>query len=123
MSAADFEEFEELEQFDALEEAGDVIEEGFDDAVDAVEEGATAQTSVQSEVLKSADTATTDDDDDSSRTGWLRSLTVYDAMLLTSLLAISLAGLLMLMELFSFGFPFFQWRTGEALIEPLRPPV
>lgn len=122
MSAADFEEFEELDQLDTLEEAGDAIEEGFGDAVDAFEEGATAKTSVQqSEVTtQTAEAATADD---SSRTSWLRNLTVYDAMLLTSLLGISFACLLMLMELFSFGFPFFQWRTGEALVEPLRPPV
>ena len=101
------EEFEELENLDGVEEATE----------DLSEQSSNVQTSDQSSAAEASA------ESNSSRFGFLSSLTVYDAMLLTSLLAVSLASVLMLLELFSFGFPFFQWRTGEALVEPVRPPV
>ena len=111
MSAADFEEFEELETLEQVENA---VEE-------RAESSASAQTSSESESANEADS--TDQASSSTRLGWMSNLTVYDAMLLASLVTISLACVLMLMELFSFGFPFFQWRTSEAFVEPVRPPV
>ncbi len=57
-----------------------------------------------------------------SRFAFLKTLTVYDAMLIASALSISLAVVLMLLELTSFGGIFFQWRTGEAYAEPVNPP-
>ena len=57
-----------------------------------------------------------------SRFDFLKTLTVYDAMLIASAVSISLAVILMLLELTSFGGIFFQWRTGEAFAEPLNPP-
>lgn len=48
----------------------------------------------------------------------VRKFTIFDAMLLISLLCISLATFLMVWELTKFGsFPGFVWRTNEAVVE------
>lgn len=48
----------------------------------------------------------------------VRKFTLFDAMLLISLLCISLATFLMFIELTKFGqFPGFVWRTEEAVVE------
>lgn len=126
MSAAEFEEFEELEDLDALDQPQGPGEEVLDDAMAAsatagdVRQGALAESSAEADEVKTSDSPAATAI--SSRLAWLSTMTVYDAMLLTSLITISLACLLMLTELFSFGFPFFQWRTG-APPEPLTPPV
>ena len=57
-----------------------------------------------------------------SRLSFLKTLTIYDAILVASALSIALACLLLFLEVTSFGGLFFQWRTGEALAEPLTPP-
>ena len=51
----------------------------------------------------------------------VRSFTVFDAMLLMSLVCITLAAFLMFYELTTFGkFPGFVWRTDEAAVEASR---
>ena len=125
MSAGEFEEFEELEDLDSLDETSDAFEGVADEAVetaaDAVEEAATAETSLESEQTEVAVGAA--DTESSSRFAWLSKMSVYDAMLLTSLVTISLASMLMLIELCSFSLtPFSQMYTTEAYVEPLRPP-
>lgn len=51
----------------------------------------------------------------------VRKFTVFDAMLLISLLCISLATFLMFLELTKFGsFPGFVWRTNEAVVEAVQ---
>ena len=48
----------------------------------------------------------------------VRKFTVFDAMLLISLVCISVATFLMFIELTKFGkFPGFVWRTEEAVVE------
>lgn len=58
----------------------------------------------------------------SSRFGFLKSLSIYEAMLIASAVAILIACTLLFFELSTFGGPFFQWRTSEAFVEPLTPP-
>lgn len=60
--------------------------------------------------------------DRSSRFDFLKTLTIYDAMLIASAVSVSFAILLMFLELTSFGFPFFQWRTTEAEVAPITLP-
>ena len=51
----------------------------------------------------------------------VRGFTVFDAMLLMSLVCITLAAFLMFYELTTFGqFPGFVWRTDEAAVEASR---
>ena len=124
MSAAEFEEFEELEDLDSLDETSDAFDGVADvdeTAADVIAEGATAETSLESEKTEAAPDVTATAT--SSRFGWLGQMSVYDAMLLTALVTISIACLLMLIELCSFSLtPFSQMYTTEAYVEPLRPP-
>ena len=99
-------EFEELEQMDEVVEQAapaSVVEETETESSDAPTEGQESSSA-------------------SSRLDFLKTLSVYDAMLIASALSISLAVLLMFIELTSFGGIFFQWRTSEAYVEPLAPP-
>ena len=51
----------------------------------------------------------------------VRSFTVFDAMLMMSLVCITVAAILMFYELTTFGkFPGFVWRTDEAAVEASR---
>lgn len=60
---------------------------------------------------------TSDETSDTGEDKKKREFSVYDAMLLVSLICVALATLLLLLELRSFGnFPFsFPWRTTEVL--------
>ncbi len=85
---------------DILEDADELIDESVDANDDAV--GLTSDEAGQ----------TTNQNDD--RKSLLQSMTIYDAMLLVSLICVALATLLLLVELRTFGdFPFgFPWRTN-----------
>lgn len=85
---------------DILEDADELIDESVDANDDAV--GLTSDEAGQ--------TANQNDE----RKSLLQSMTIYDAMLLVSLICVALATLLLLVELRTFGdFPFgFPWRTN-----------
>ena len=56
------------------------------------------------------------------RFGFLSKMTIFDTMLVTSAICITVACMLLVLELSTFSDGFFnQWRTGEAFVEPLRP--
>lgn len=101
MSNPDFEEFSNV-----------------DEAVDA------PAPATEEQVVEAAEetVSTREESTTTSRLEFLKTLTVYDAMLIASALSISIAILLMFLELTSFGGIFFQWRTSEAYAEPLAPP-
>ena len=99
-----------------LEELEENFEDGFE-AAEEIQEDPITETS-QTETSQSAREALTSD---SGRRSLLKSLTVYDAMLIASTLSIALACMLLFLELTSFGGLFFWWRTGEAFVEPLTP--
>ncbi len=70
----------------------------------------------------SEETATATSSRSSSRLGFLSSMTIYDTMLVASALSVSVAIVLMVMELSSFDGLFFQWRTTEAEVSPITLP-
>ena len=93
-----------------MSEAEPVLEEldGIDEAENTTEVGTPSEES--SSVSRS------------SRAGMLSSLTIYDAMLIASALSISVAVVLMALELTSFGGLFYQWRTSEAEVNAITLP-
>ena len=101
-----------LEEFDDDFQAADEIVEDFAEQVE--DPAPTAEVSEET-VPAASDTSA------NSRMLLLKSLTLYDSMLIASALCITLACALMALELTSFGSLFFQWRTGEAFVEALNP--
>lgn len=81
-------------------------EELIDETVDAADDAVEASTD---------EVGLTSNELDSEKKSLLASMTIYDAMLLVSLICVGLATLLLLVELRTFGdFPSsFPWRTGE----------
>lgn len=98
-------EFDDLDNIEELDQAPDAVEE-------------IGETSTEAAPQETASTSTSS----SSRLGFLSTLTIYDAMLIASALSISLAVVLMALELTSFGSLFFQWRTTEAEVNALTLP-
>ena len=105
MSSEAHPEFDELENIEELDEAQDAIEEIGETSAEAVPESENSPAATSS-----------------GRFSFLQSLSIYDAMLIASALSVSLAILLMALELTSFGSLFFQWRTTEAQVGPLTLP-
>lgn len=108
-------EFEDnLEQLqENLDDGFEAADEAIDDIAEDISEEATGETS--------AEAATNALSSSEGRKSLLKNMTIYDAMLMASALSIALACGLMFLELTSFGGLFFQWRTGEAFVEPLQP--
>ncbi|MEM9411483.1 MAG: hypothetical protein AAGA30_10240 [Planctomycetota bacterium] len=81
---------------------------------------------VEEAMTDATETSTADAETDSNPRGGrleiLKSLSVYDGMLVASAVSISLACLLLVMELSTFDGLFFQWRTGEVEVKALTPP-
>ena len=101
----------------------------FEDFAEALDGGESPEsldeigtTSAEAEPQPAPATTRTESSRGSSRRSFLKSLTIYDAMLIASAASILIACLLLMLELSSFGGPFFQWRTSEALVEALTPP-
>ncbi len=114
MAKTDFEEFDDLEDpfQDAQSEA--VVEQAMPEASGSTSREIERSTGRADSAARRV-TA-------SSRLEFLKSMTVYDAMLVASALSIMLAILLMFIELTSFGGIFFQWRTTEAGFDSITPP-
>ena len=116
--------FDSLEEFDNLDDdiqAADAMDEIVEDEiVDDISEdtGASAETSQEAETVQEAETTPATR---SNRLSFVKSMTIYDGMLVASALCVSLACVLLVLELTSFGGLFFQWRTTEAIVEPLTP--
>ena len=106
-----------------LEELEDNFEDGFEEADEVLdeivedfqEEEVTAETSEEAK----SNTATASGS--KGQLAFFKGMTIYDAMLMASALSITVACILLFLELTSFGGLFFQWRTGEAFVEPLTP--
>ncbi len=95
-----------LEADDMFDQAADVAEAAVDDAV------LTPEVSQEESFGSAADDAPAD-----QRKSWLKSFSVFDGLLLFSLICVSLATLFLFLELSKFGslLEGFPWRTNEFL--------
>lgn len=110
--------------FDEIEEDAVDAMESFDDIAEMDDVDEIGDTSAEAaEPVPAAAAANERPTPRSNRLGFFKSLTIYDGMLIVSALSILIACLLLVLELSSFGGGlFYQWRTSEALVEPLTPP-
>lgn len=107
--------------FDEIEDDGLEAFESLDDAAEMDPVDEIGQTSAEAaEPVQPAPAAAAATEPRRRRFG--SSLSIYDAMLIASAACILIACVLLVIELSSFGGPFFQWRTSEALVEPITPP-
>jgi len=107
-------EFFEEELDELQDDLQDVVDDDFDQVDDIDQLGETSEEVYESTEVEPAAKRTR------GQTA-VRSFTVFDAMLLMSLVCITLASFLMFYELTTFGkFPGFVWRTDEAAVEASR---
>ncbi len=94
-------EFEEISELDDLDEVGSTSAEGAEDAAAHLDVPIPSSRQTQAREL-------------------LRQFTIYDGMLVVSLVCITLATFLMVWELSTFGrFPGFVWRVDEVVVQPI----
>ena len=95
-------EFEEISELDDLDEVGQTSDEIVEETVQQPE----ATTVASGRQARSREL--------------LKQFTIYDSMLLVSLVCITVATFLMVWELSKFGrIPGFVWRTDEVVVEPI----